>query len=198
MDKHTFISTEKFKFSRWMSTFPDAVILNDLSILEPIDEGSIVWILSQTNHWDEFVASYIKAGFKVIVLTRNQSIDEFKIALQAGARGYVEVLASKSNLKQIAHSVNEGALWLPSGLLARMIGNLSSLIEEKDSSAHVLSLLTHREKTVCNQVLLGATNKEIARELDITERTVKAHLTSIFSKVGAKDRMHLMLLIRGH
>lgn len=198
MDKHIFISTEQFQFSRWVSAFPKASIYNDISTPATVEEGSIVWILSQTSHWVDFISFYSQAGCKVIVLTRNQTIDEFKIALEAGARGYVEVLTSLENLKQIARSVHDGALWIPSLLLARMIGNLTNLIEEKATSQHVLDMLTNRERTVTEQILLGATNKEIANKLNITERTVKAHLTSIFTKVGARDRMHLMLLVRGH
>ena len=198
MDKHIFISTDKFKFSRWDSAFPKVTVYNDLSSPTNIEQGCVVWVLSQTQHWIDFVEFYSKAGFKVIVLTRNEDIDEFKTALQAGARGYAEALSTTKNLQQIARSVNEGAMWLPSALLARMIGHLSHLIKEKAEPADLLDLLTARERSVTDLVLTGATNKEIAADLNITERTVKAHLTSIFNKLGARDRMHLVLIVKGY
>ena len=53
--------------------------------------------------------------------------------------------------------------------------------------------LTGREQMVAEQVALGASNREIAEKLEITERTVKAHLSAIFAKLGARDRVQLAL-----
>ncbi|UUA74872.1 helix-turn-helix transcriptional regulator [Cellvibrio sp. QJXJ] len=56
-----------------------------------------------------------------------------------------------------------------------------------------LNLLTGRERAVAELVAAGKTNKEVARELDITERTVKAHLGASFEKLGVRDRLQLAL-----
>jgi two-component system, NarL family, nitrate/nitrite response regulator NarL len=58
-----------------------------------------------------------------------------------------------------------------------------------------LKLLTKREKEVAIEAAKGLSNKEIARILKITERTVKAHLSSTFERLGAKDRLHLALML---
>jgi DNA-binding NarL/FixJ family response regulator len=57
-----------------------------------------------------------------------------------------------------------------------------------------LSLLTSREKAVAELVAAGKSNKEVARDLDITERTVKAHLGSAFEKLQVRDRLQLVLM----
>ena len=57
--------------------------------------------------------------------------------------------------------------------------------------------VSHREAEVIESVALGATNKAIARQLDISERTVKAHLTNIFEKLGVTGRFNLALLVNG-
>ncbi|MBK7686047.1 MAG: helix-turn-helix transcriptional regulator [Rhodocyclaceae bacterium] len=58
--------------------------------------------------------------------------------------------------------------------------------------------LTAREQQVACAVAGGASNKEVARTLNITERTIKAHVSAIFQKLGARDRLHLSLIMNGH
>jgi len=60
-----------------------------------------------------------------------------------------------------------------------------------------LDKLSQRERQVAEAVARGSTNKEIARVMAITERTVKAHLTASFEKLGVRDRMQLSLLVNG-
>ncbi|WP_462166949.1 response regulator transcription factor [Pseudoalteromonas sp. GB43] len=62
----------------------------------------------------------------------------------------------------------------------------------------ILSSLTKREKQVVDEVIKGATNKQVAQVLNITERTVKEHMSSIFHKLKVRDRMQLMLAVKGH
>jgi two-component system, NarL family, nitrate/nitrite response regulator NarL len=59
----------------------------------------------------------------------------------------------------------------------------------------LLSQLTQREREVAVEAAKGLSNKEIARILDITDRTVKAHLASIFERLKVKDRLHLALIL---
>ncbi len=198
MQNHYFVTDHKFNSSRWLKAFPDATLLESVTIPPSINANSVIWIVSQIDHWIELVSFYSQAGCKVIVLTRSEDIDELRAALEAGARGYLNALGNVESLIQASNSVENGAMWLPAILVSRMIGNLSKLLEPKANTDAVLEKLTEREREVTEAILTGATNKEIARSLNITERTVKAHLSSIFSKLGARDRMHLMLLVRGY
>jgi DNA-binding NarL/FixJ family response regulator len=62
----------------------------------------------------------------------------------------------------------------------------------------LLEKLTKREQEVATEASKGLSNKEIARILSITERTVKAHLASIFERLGAKDRLQLALMLNNN
>lgn len=198
MQNYYFVTDHNFNSSRWLKAFPDATVLESVTIPPSVNANCVVWIVSQIDHWIDLVSFYAQAGCKVIVLTRSENIDELRAALEAGARGYLNALANIENLIQASNSVENGAMWLPAILVSRMIGNLSKLLEPKANTDAVLEKLTEREREVTEAIMTGATNKEIARSLNITERTVKAHLSSIFSKLGARDRMHLMLLVRGY
>lgn len=195
--KHLFITDERFNSQRWTKAFPDAEVVVSASLPPSTPRGSIVWILTDTNNWLDMIAYYTQNNCTVVAMSRQQNIDELREALEAGARGYIDALSNVDTLKQVANSISENAMWLPATLVARMVSTLSSVIKQQESSNVDLNVLTDREREVTSLILKGASNKEVARQLDITERTVKAHLTSIFSKLGARDRMHLMLLIKG-
>ena len=60
-----------------------------------------------------------------------------------------------------------------------------------------MELLSAREKDVARAVAAGKSNKEVAKELDITERTVKAHLSAVFEKLHVRDRLQLVLVFSG-
>lgn len=61
----------------------------------------------------------------------------------------------------------------------------------------MLARLTKRELDVAEMISQGKGNRSIAESLNISERTVKAHLTSIFRKLSVHDRLHLVLLLKG-
>ena len=82
---------------------------------------------------------------------------------------------------------------MPPELMQRFLA-LSMRVAPKPQSSEVeLNALTSRELMVAEQVAKGASNREIAEALDITERTVKAHLSAIFEKLGVRDRVQLAL-----
>jgi DNA-binding NarL/FixJ family response regulator len=94
--------------------------------------------------------------------------------------------------------VCSGEVWVPRQLIARLVGELA---RDTTANTHTLKFagnssiehLTPREMQVAEMVHLGGNNKTIARELDISERTVKAHLSAIFRKLDIENRLHLAL-----
>jgi DNA-binding NarL/FixJ family response regulator len=133
---------------------------------------------------------------KVVVLANTPSHAETLQALSAGAMGYAHGYSAPEMLKEIRTVINHGGIWLGQQLLKRLIessvkltGNRSELVEE------LLGRLTSREKEVAIEASKGLSNKEIARALDITERTVKAHLAKSFERLGVKDRLQLALML---
>jgi len=136
---------------------------------------------------------------RIIVLKRatGNPIDQMSL-FKTGAHGFCAVDIQPDLLIKAAHAVCQGEIWVPRQLITQLIGELareSSAGSQKLSQAVAESVecLTPRELQVAKMVHLGGNNKVIARELEISERTVKAHLSAIFRKLDIENRLHLAL-----
>ncbi|WP_409525866.1 response regulator transcription factor [Nitrincola sp. MINF-07-Sa-05] len=192
-----FITDKGFVISRWTEAFPDARVQLAAEADHLISSLDRVWILTDTPNWKERITFFSEKGIKVIALTRAEETTELRSALNAGARAYLNALSNPAILQQAAQTVDSGGLWLPSEMINKVIRVISGLLSDQEKPSCDLSALTDREKEVATAVVKGGSNKEIANELDITERTVKAHLSSVFEKLGVRDRMHLLLIMKG-
>ena len=114
-------------------------------------------------------------------------------ALAQGAAGYCNAHATPELLQTIANVISGGGLWVGESLLNRMIVAISarSPMNGQQSNHPALDQLTPREREIAQAVASGAHNKEIARQFGLAERTIKAHLTNIFGKLGVRDRLGL-------
>ena len=138
---------------------------------------------------------------RIVVLSRpiteQLELDLFKI----GIRGYCPHDIDPQILKRVIVAVQLGELWIRRSLMSRLFSELSVKLGDaapsKRAVAGRLAWLTTREQEIAALVGSGGSNKQIARQLDISERTVKAHLTEIFRKLGIADRVKLALLIAG-
>lgn len=117
-------------------------------------------------------------------------------ALQAGCYGYCHAAAPLETLKQVLNVVAQGGIWAGQALVQRLLAAVNHLPAQSADQA-TLAPLSEREREVARLAAQGAANKVIARELTITERTVKAHLSSIFEKLQVDDRIQLALLVNG-
>lgn len=196
MIRHLFISSRKSLLPRWQEAFPDARIASD-----PAGQAADVVWWAPVEFNPELLGRLLArlAGTApVIVLSSEPRQDEAMQALAAGARGYCHAYATAPMLEQVATVVRHGGLWLGPELMSTMIGAASKqLLADIDAPGADLDVLTPRERSVAIEVARGATNKEVARRLDITERTVKAHLSAAFEKLGVRDRLQLVLALKG-
>jgi DNA-binding NarL/FixJ family response regulator len=117
-------------------------------------------------------------------------------AFGLGIKGYCHVMSVPSLLIDVNLAVSSGGLWIGAELLTRMM-QLTWQIAGKSSADVKLKKLSNRELEVADAVMQGRSNKEVARMLDITERTVKAHLGVIFEKLEVRDRLQMALSLRG-
>lgn len=203
-----FVSTLPKLISSWAEAFPDALLVKDvlevssnLEIVASYSAALIFWLHINNSQKDLLPAAIAKLlqsypDAKVVVLANTPSHAETLQALSAGAMGYAHAYSAPEMLKEIRTVINHGGIWLGQQLLKRLIetsvkltGNRSELVEE------LLGRLTSREKEVAIEASKGLSNKEIARALDITERTVKAHLAKSFERLGVKDRLQLALML---
>jgi len=99
-------------------------------------------------------------------------------------------------LQQVSQVVEVGGLWLGVDLMRQLVFATANIIQAIPEKSHFDSL-SAREQDVAKAVAEGKSNKEVARELDITERTVKAHLSAVFEKLKVRDRLHLVLVLSG-
>lgn len=117
----------------------------------------------------------------------------------AAARGYCNTHAVPALLRQVADVVAQGGLWIGETLMQRLLRGTSQALAARPR-ADVTSWgakLTRRECEVAQAVAAGASNKEVARQFNITERTVKAHVGAILEKLGVRDRLQLAIVVNG-
>lgn len=135
---------------------------------------------------------------KTILLT--SSIDDRQIieALQLGARGVLTKDAIASDLVTCIRAVQDGQYWLWDKPVVNLVQTLQSLMAKIASPNRKTFGLTSRELEIVNLIAQGCSNKDISKECDITEETVKRHLKNVFDKVGVSSRLELALFALNH
>jgi len=121
---------------------------------------------------------------KVLMLTLHDTPDYVRAALGAGAAGYVLKDTGLAELRDALDQVLAGRLAIPASLASAAFGRA----ERPAPDPLALARLTAREREVLDLVSDGLTNKGIARRLDISPATVKAHVERVIAKLGVADR----------
>ncbi|MFN8532142.1 MAG: response regulator transcription factor [Dehalococcoidia bacterium] len=121
---------------------------------------------------------------KVIVLTAYDTDDRILDAIQAGARGYLLKGVPRDELGRAIKIVNDGGSLLQPEIATKLLSQVGRLLDPDVSEDQ----LTAREREVLVEMGRGGRNKEIARSLGISERTVKFHVGIIFQKLGVGSR----------
>lgn len=136
---------------------------------------------------------------KVIILSSYENDDEVFEAIKAGASGYVLKDATPEQLLHSIVSADKDFSFMSASVAAKMLG-VFQRHREPDAviTARPGECLTDREREVLSLVALGHTNQEIGQMLCITERTVKTHITNIFSKLHISQRTQAVLYAVRH
>lgn len=115
-------------------------------------------------------------------------------ALQLGAKGYVPKALNRNDLVKAIQAIHVGENWAGRKVLAEVLESLCRKAYEVNRCLpEKQEVLTDREQDVVKWVIQGMTNKEIAARLDISDKTVKTHLSNIFSKLKINRRLQLAL-----
>ena len=140
----------------------------------------------------------VKKGNKVFVLSDRPNNEEGISCLRLGCVGYANSYIAHPRLNLAVQAVSSGLIWTGSSLMQHMIQTTSAGINKtEDGETHrpaVLDKLSKREYQVAALVAEGLQNSEVAQRLDITERTVKAHLSSAYAKTSTQSRLGLARL----
>ena len=121
---------------------------------------------------------------KVLILTVHNEIDYLIKAVDIGVNGYILKDSESAELKKAINAVVNGESYIQPSLIPALNSKLVSRDNDKDK----IESLTKRELEVLIQVANGLFNKEIATSLNISERTVKNHISNIFKKIDVSDR----------
>lgn len=203
--RHIFISKLPALLSGWSEAFPNSY----MSFTLPTDTGqeeteTIFWL-----HMDEdrqqwmakTIATILQEykNAKIVILANTPNHTESLYALKLGARGYCHAFSAPSVLNEIKTVIANGGIWIGQEFLQKLIEVSMKLVgNQPEHVQDLLEKLTKREKEVALEAAKGLSNKEVARVLSITERTVKAHLAAIFERLGAKDRLQLALMLNSN
>jgi len=138
---------------------------------------------------------------KLIALADAPDVAEGMLALLAGVRGYCDKKISARLIRKARTVVLRGEMWITRGVVPLLLTRLAeSARRHRDDGTPLPSAfaaLAPRERQIAKLVGGGASNKEIAHRLDVTEATVKAHLTSVYRKLNVSDRLRLALVVSG-
>ena len=143
---------------------------------------------------------YLRKDFPqiaIVILTTYNEDDLMIKGLQAGARGYLLKDSSRENLLDAIHAAARGETLLKPEILARVLAPQSAPKSVSTTQADSTLTLTGRELEVLQLAAKGERNKEMAYKLGITERTVKAHLQSIYQKFGVDSRAAAVAVAAG-
>jgi DNA-binding NarL/FixJ family response regulator len=109
----------------------------------------------------------------------------------AGARAYLDLTADTDTVREAIEVVTSGSIWAPRRLLSKLIDRLLKVPGSALTNGNLH--LTDREKQVLELILQARSNREIARQLGIEERTVKAHVGRLMRKTGSDNRIELTM-----
>lgn len=139
-----------------------------------------------------------KQGNKVFVLSDRPHNEEGITCLGLGCVGYANSYIAPPRLKLAVQAVESGLIWTGTSLMKHMIQTSATRPSEGDGDeteeSTELKKLSKREYQVAALVAEGLNNREVAQRLDITERTVKAHLSSAYTKTSTQSRLSLARL----
>jgi two-component system nitrate/nitrite response regulator NarL len=133
---------------------------------------------------------------KIIMLTVSESEEDVLGAFKAGARGYVLKGVGGSEIVRIVRAILAGEPYVTPKLAAGLLGEARHPSAKVSPAADLLSELTRREREILELVAVGKSNKEVARNLQLTEKTIKYNMTNILQKLQVRNRVEAALVAR--
>ncbi|WP_133470439.1 response regulator transcription factor [Paraglaciecola marina] len=130
-------------------------------------------------------------GLPVAVVSASDSSQVISKVMSLGAKGFISKTTPTETIAEALKQIMKGNIWLPEGYEEFSSENLSTI-----NVANLVAGLTPKQFKVVKLLQDGLLNKQIAADLEITEATVKAHISAIFKKLGVKTRTQAVLLLK--
>jgi DNA-binding NarL/FixJ family response regulator len=135
-----------------------------------------------------------RPDIRLIVIGPEANEELVMKSIVSGARAYLDLKAGPETVRKAIGVVTEGSIWAPRRLLSKLIDRL--LKTSIHSRVAEVPQLTSRERQVLELIMQARSNREIASELGIEERTVRAHLGRLMHKAGVDNRIKLSMAAR--
>ena len=190
--------------AHWQSRFTPTRTLSPAEAVRDLnteDAGQTVlfWDLTGDPSWHVTqIKRLSQQGWTLVALSPEPNGDEGIRLFQSGIKGYLETFPDQTTLDQLLKVIQQGNVWLGQTVMQAMVtglaGNAAADPARKKSWQ---TGLTAREVEVAESILKGLSNKQIAQNLSVTERTVKAHVHNLLHKKQVRDRLALVLKLSG-
>jgi len=145
--------------------------------------------------WDVQTWQPYLNGMQTVIASVRPNDKEGVQAILNGALGYCHAYAPAATLTHVLRTVAMGSVWMGASLVNRLLRQVGTIAPAPAHWHH--DALTERERAIALHVSQGESNSQIAAAMGISERTVKAHLTSVFEKLDIQDRLQLALRVHG-
>ncbi|MEX0999917.1 MAG: response regulator transcription factor [Thermodesulfobacteriota bacterium] len=133
-----------------------------------------------------------KSHLKVLLMMNSTENEKIINALCFGVKGCLDINSTKEQFLQAIRAVHNEEIWADTSLVSRALNKiLNSKKNDLNDLQDLKNKLTKQEEKIAQLILKGFSNKEIAKALFISEKTVKTHLGHIFKKLGIKSRYQL-------
>lgn len=170
----------------------DAVFYSDIEDWLEVSEGkqaSLVIVCAWQGDGSHSLAQLAKVARHgiTIMLSNIEDIDNIRMALEQGVRGYILASLPLDVAIEAIRLVEAGGVFVPA----------SSLLADRSSKAQSPFTFTARQAAVAEALRKGKANKRIAHELNMCESTVKVHVRNILKKLNAKNRTEAALIVNG-
>ncbi|PAV27158.1 response regulator transcription factor [Tamilnaduibacter salinus] len=131
-------------------------------------------------------------GLPVVVVSGSEELQVVRRSIDYGASGFIPKSASLPTITEAIQDVLEGEIWLPDGVAEKVERMQADVTDFSDK----LASLTPQQFRVLGMLSEGMLNKQIAFDLEVSEATVKAHITAVFRKLGVRNRTQAVIAIQ--
>lgn len=131
-------------------------------------------------------------GLPVVMISGTEEVQIIRKAIDYGASGFIPKSTSLQLIAEAIQAVLNGDVWLPAEVQDRIDG----VKPEACDFSEKLATLTPQQFRVLGMLMEGLLNKQIAYELDVSEATIKAHITAVFRKLGVRNRTQAVIAVQ--
>jgi len=167
-----------------------------LSLEELLAKASTLVVLNLSaceTRAQEVLQKLYANGNKIFVMQPNPTLQELRALMSVPISGYANAYMDKELFASAIESVKVGSLWIHPNILSELIVGVRSSDEIQEKK---LEPLSEREKEVALLIAKAYTYNQMAQELQVSARTIKAHAQSIYTKLNVKDRLALALYLK--